>query len=82
MQKSQVVQLFNDEPAIIGTQAVEYDANENWLTVTHNGETFNLSMSNWQQLVGLVNQCINESGQDDQQDPGDEHNPKLKDAKL
>ncbi len=53
----QEVKLFKDEE-FTGIQAVtlETDTEQDfWLSVTHNGESFTLSLENWEKLTELVN---------------------------
>lgn len=54
---SQRVKLFKDED-FTGIQAVtlETDPEQDfWLSLEHNGESFTLSLDNWEKLTELVN---------------------------
>ena len=53
----QEVKLFKDED-FTGIQAVtiETDPDEDfWVSIAHNGESFTLSLENWEKLTELVN---------------------------
>lgn len=53
----QTVKLFKDED-FTGIQAVtiETDPDEDfWISIAHNGESFTLSLENWEKLTELVN---------------------------
>ena len=53
----QEVKLFKDED-FTGIQAVtiETDPEQDfWLSIEHNGESFTLSLENWEKLTELVN---------------------------
>ena len=53
----QIVKLFKDED-FTGIQAVtlETDPEQDfWLSLEHNGESFTLSLDNWEKLTELVN---------------------------
>ena len=53
----QEVKIFKDED-FTGIQAVtlETDPEQDfWLSLEHNGESFTLSMDNWEKLTQLVN---------------------------
>ena len=53
----QIVKLFKDED-FTGIQAVtlETDPEQDfWLSIEHNGESFTLSLENWEKLTELVN---------------------------
>lgn len=53
----QEVKLFKDEE-FKGIQAVTIETDpeqEFWIAVEHNGESFTLSLENWEKLTTLVN---------------------------
>jgi len=56
---TQKVKLFHDEEDM-GTQEINIDTNDEcgpWMTVSHCGDGFSLSVENWNQLVELFNKA-------------------------
>ena len=53
----QIVKLFKDEDfTTIQSVTLETDPEQDfWLSLEHNGESFTLSLDNWEKLTELVN---------------------------
>ena len=53
----QIVKLFKDEDfTTIQAVTLETDPEQDfWLSIEHNGESFTLSLENWEKLTELVN---------------------------
>lgn len=55
---SQKVQLDHDSEKEV-EQFVNYDPSDNWISLTHDGNTITLSLENWHKLKDLADKVIN-----------------------
>ncbi len=57
---AQTVTLFKDANKTI-KQSVSIDPNDEWIIVTHHGESLSMSLENWKKLSDLVLRLVNET---------------------
>ena len=57
IEQSQNVKLFDDSEKQ-GEQFVSYDPQDNWICITHDGETISMSVENWLKLMELSKKVL------------------------